>query len=369
MTPAALPGGGATGLTRLIARLGGRHRRGLQFGSLGAPRGNRRALGDEAVQLLREALAADLAALNAARLVQTARTERDLRRAAIGGAVAGLLLGLTMGGVALALGMAIGGAAFCLLLVAGRGQDVAREAAKRAIVQRMAPPLISLAPLPPDQTRQRLSPERLEGLELFAPIHTVTVDECLTGLRDSNAVTVARIGFHLGNRNDRKTVIGGGLCFVIVVVSAPGIARTAGDRTVVVPADAAFGLRKSIEARGGAPSGALRTPGGEYQVFGNAACLGSGLVEGLRAAEAVARADATATREVAPGDGLRPYLSIRPGTLAVLTPLAHFDGAFDPPPVWEPLDVDRLIPVFGSDLMTLDDYVTAAMALAKGLSE
>jgi len=52
--------------------------------------------------------------------------------------------------------------------------------------------------------------------------------------------------------------------------------------------------------------------------------------------------------------------------LVVLTPLAMFDGAFEPPPFWVPLDPDTLIPAFAADLAVLDGYLAAALSLPLG---
>lgn len=54
--------------------------------------------------------------------------------------------------------------------------------------------------------------------------------------------------------------------------------------------------------------------------------------------------------------------------MTVLTPLAKFDSAFDPPPFWVELDPDRVIPAFAVDLRNLNDHLLAATILTKGLS-
>lgn len=353
-------------LLGFLARLGGPHRRGRQFGTQGRPRPPGPALPEGALPALTARLAPALAPVNAARQACVTRTERELRLAGALAALAGLGLGWSMGGPAVGLALMLGGAAFALLLLMGRAQDTPREAAKQAIAAVLAPDLLGLTPVPPAASARHFTPERLEGWGLVRPVHSVTIDECLTGEREGHRHRLARIGFYFGNENNRKIEVGGGLCFVVAEVMAEGAPDEA--PSLVIPTDAALALRKAplIPRPDPAPTGDAGFDA-RYRVYGDAAPLGPEARAAFAGLEAVTRADPTATREVAPGTGLRPFVILRPGQVTVLTPLALFDGAFDPPPPWQPLDAATLTPRFASDLLALDQHLTAALALTKGL--
>lgn len=107
---------------------------------------------------------------------------------------------------------------------------------------------------------------------------------------------------------------------------------------------------------------------GRYKVFGVPSFLTPDVRTEFGALEEVARCDRTGTREVPAGTGVRPMVVIRPGRLVVLTPIAVFDGALEPPPFWQPLVLDTLIPAFASDLAVLNDHLNAAIALRGKLS-
>lgn len=351
----------------LLARLGGPHRRGRQFGSQGWPRPLEPALPEAQLPILRARLAPVLARLNADRQAWVARTERELRLAAGLAALAGLVLGWSMGGLPLGLALMLGGAAFALLLLMGRVQGSPRTATKHAIVGALAPELTGLTSVPPDARAALFTPARLEGWRLARPVHSVTVDECLTGEREGYHARVARTGLYIGNANNREAEVGGGLCLVAVELMTGD--DHDGTPTLVIPTDAARALRAApLSPRPPQMATGDADFDARYHVFGDAAPLGAQARAAFAALEAVTRADPTCTREVPPGTGLRPFVILRPGQVTVLTPLALFDGAFDPPPVWQSLDADTLIPRFASDLLALDQHLTAALALTKGLS-
>ncbi|PTX03535.1 hypothetical protein [Pararhodobacter aggregans] len=363
----APPSPPAAPILGLLARLGGPHRRGRQFGSQGWPRPLEPALPEAQLPSLRARLAPVLARLNTDRQAWVARTERELRLAASLAALAGLALGWSMGGLPLGLALMLGGAAFALLLLTGRAQGSLRAATKQGIIGTLAPDLTGLASVSPEARAALYTPERLEAWHLARPVHSVTVDECLTGERAGYHVRVARIGLYTGNENNREAEVGGGLCLVAVELVADGTHD--GTPTFVIPTDAARALR--------APPLSPRPPqmatgdadfDARYQVLGNPAPLGAQARAAFAALEAVTRADPTCTREVPPGTGLRPFVILRPGQVTVLTPLALFDGAFEPPPPWQSLDADTLIPRFAADLLAMDQHLTAALALTKGLS-
>ncbi|MCW1931774.1 hypothetical protein [Pararhodobacter zhoushanensis] len=353
-------------LLGLLARLGGPHRRGRQFGSLGRPRQPGPVLPEEQLAGLQARLGPVLARLDAERRAWIRQTERELRLAAGAAALVGLGLGWSMGGPVTGLALMLGGAGFALLLLMGRAQGTTREAAKQAIAEVLAPELIGLSPVPPDARARRFTPERLAGWGLPGPVHTVTVDECLTGERAGFSVSIARVGMFFGNENNRTAEVGGGACFVVAELTAPGEAE--GDATVVIPQDAALAFRTAPSA-GRPPAAATGDADfdARYRVHGDPSPLGPEARAAFAALEAVARADPTCTRDVTPGTGLRPFVILRPGRVTVLTPLALFDGAFEPPPFWAALDAASLTPRFASDLLILNDHLAAATILTKGL--
>lgn len=362
--------GKATGrftLLGTVAQLSGGHQRGLQFGSPGRPRELGRAAAPEQMSLIAERLDPVFERLNTERAAWFDRAERNLRLKAGGTALAGLVLGWSMGGPLLGLAMMAGAAAFVIILLFGQSQGNMRELAKQAVLTEIAPVLVELISVPPVARTARFSPARMESWGLFRNIHTVTVDECLTGTRDGHEVSVARVGVQFGNQANRKTEIGGGLCFVIAEV-----ARNSGKdegMTLVVPEDAGIALRAGLLVnRPAQVSTDDAAFGARYRVFGDPAPLGPAARAAFAAIEAVTRADRTATQEVSSGSGLSPIVVITATHLRVLTPLALFDGAFEPPPFWEPMVPDPLIPAFVSDLFILNDHLSAALALTKGLS-
>lgn len=350
-----------------IARLSGRHQRGHQFGSVGRSREVGRAAAPEQADLIAERLGPVLARLDADRKAWFGRAETDLRLKAGGAALAGLVLGWSMGGPVLGLAMTAGAAAFVVILLFGQSQGGRREIAKQAIMAEIAPVLAGLASVPPEARAARFPPERMESWGLFRNIHTVTVDECLTGTRYGHEVVLARVGMQFGNRANRNTEVGAGLCFAIAEVALDGLRCES--LTLVVPQDAAAALRAGPLS--GRPPRVFTNDTGfdaRYRVFGYPAPLGPAARAAFAEIESVTRADPTATREVPPGSGLRPFVVITATHLRVLTPLALLDGAFEPPPFWNPLEPDQLIPAFASDLFILNDHLNAALTLSKGLS-
>ena len=85
--------------------------------------------------------------------------------------------------------------------------------------------------------------------------------------------------------------------------------------------------------------------------------------------EALARSAAHGLTEVEAGKGLRPWFVIVPRRLIVLLPISKFDGAFQPPPFWRPIDNDALIAGYASDLARLNATLTATLALVEGLTK
>ena len=362
----------ATGFSILgtIAPVSGRHQRGQQFGSIGRPGPAGRSATPDQIRTVMPSLGPAIDRLNADRKAWFDRTEADLRLKAGGAALAGLVLGWSMGGLPVALALMAGGAVFVALLLTGQSQGTTRETAKHRIMSELAPVLVGLDSIPPDLRAAHFPNDRVEGWGLFRHIHTITVDECLTGARDGHSVTLARIGLHFGNHANRDTETGGGLCFIVAEVALRASGKDPqDDPTLVVPEDAALALRAAPLIR--RPPRVTTPDAGfdaRYRVHGDAGGLGPEARAAFADLESVTRSDRTATQEVPAGTGLRPFVIISPDRLTVLTPLALFDGAFNPPPFWEAIDPDTLIPAFASDLFILNDHLTAALTLTKGLS-
>ncbi|MBL4916763.1 hypothetical protein [Szabonella alba] len=362
--------GAGISLLETLARVRGPWR-GLQFGDLGNPRPIAQPLPPDREQALRDRLTPVLTQLNAKRDAAFRQAENDLRLKAGGAALAGLVLGWTMGGPLVALALMVLGAGFVILLLAGKVQEAPRAAAKHAILKVMAPVLHRLSSVAPGSRAAALPVGRIEGWRLFGPIHRIEVDDRLTGQRDGYDVAASRLGLQFGNRGNRNAEAGAGLCFIVAEITAPDAPDDLTDAiTIVVAQDAAaqsldaprLTHRLAVSPTGDADFDA------RYRVYGDAGPLGPAARAAFAELEKVTRANPTATLELPAGTGLRPWAVIRPGRLVVLTPLALFNGALEPPLMPQPLTADALIPAFAADLAILDDHLTAALHLMKGFS-
>ena len=345
--------------------------RGRQFGDPGRPRAISPRLTAAEAEALRVRLTPVLARLTVERAAIFRRAETELRLKTGVAALAGLGLGWTMGGLSGALGLAALAAVFAVLLLAGRVQEAPRSIAKHVILNKMGQMLHGLSSVAPGARAQALPLGRIDGWRLFGPVHTVTIDDRLEGLRDGQRVAVSRVGLQFGTAGNRSTENGAGLCFVLTEITAPEAPDDlSGALTVVVAEDAPAQARAAPGLTHGLSVSQTGDAGfdARYRVYGDAEVLGPAARAAFAGIEALARADRTATREVAPGSGLRPWVVIRPGRLVVLTPLALFDGALEPPLLPQPLLAEALIPAFASDLASLNDHLTGALTLMKGLS-
>lgn len=343
--------------------------RGLQFGNLGRPRPVTPVMTAEQEAKVHARLAPVLARLERQRRAWFGKAESDLRLKAGGAALAGFVLGWTMGGLVFALAMMLGGALFALLLVAGTSNEGPRAAVKHAVLDELADELFGLRSVPPEARAAALSKARVDGWQLLPPVREIIVDDRLTGTREGCAVAVSRVGFQFGNRANATTEAGGGLAFVIAEVTLPDAPEDVEGITVILGTDGALVGRIAPTLSHRLP----RTATGDaefdarYAVFGALTPLSPAARAAFAALEAVTRSDRSTTAEVPPGTGLRPAVVIRPGRLVVLTPLALFDGALEPPAFWEPLDPAGMIPAFASDLAILNDHLTAALTLSQGI--
>lgn len=299
-------------------------------------------------------------------------TEKQLRLKMGGAAAAGLVLGwLLMDSLIIGLMLMAGGAVFALLMLAPMADETARQETKHAILDVMAKNILGLTSVAPKDRLDVLPKSLIDGWRLLPPLRVVTVDDRLVGQRNGCHVALSRVGFQFGGSANVELKQGDGLVFVIVeIVEQSAPERCSDALAVILGSDAPLMLRSAPvlshglrEAKTGDEEFDAR-----YAVFGDPNFLPSVVREVFGRLEAVTRCDLTGTRQVPAGTGLRPSVIIRPGHLVVLTPVALFDGALEPPPFWQPLIADTLIVDFASDLLTLNGHLTAAMALRDRLS-
>lgn len=338
--------------------------RGMQFGQPNVPRPVVASLPPEDLATLQAELAPVMAGLDRDRATHVARTDRLLTRAMGAAAVAGLVLGFGVtGDVKMGLFLGALGALGVLFFLYGSAKDTPRTAVRTRVVDIIARHLMGFR-VDPDP---RIGREELDGLKLFSRIRKVTVDLCLVGERDGRIAMISRIGLMFGSDYNRKEKQGDGLTYVMVEVALPETVASE-TMTIVMSRDASV-ISKAKQWLSHRPK---PVPTGDadfdarYTAFGDVSRLTPALRTGFARLEAEARCGTTALTEVPAGTGLRPWMVILPGKLVVLTPLTMFDGAFEPPPYWEPLDADRLIPAFASDLAILNSYVNAALSLPLG---
>lgn len=347
--------------------------RGMLFGSHGTPRPAEIRLPPAQEHTIRERLKPVIARLEQQRQAWFDTVEQQLRLAMGGAAAAGLVLGwLFMGSFLLGLALMAGGAFFAFLMRAPQADEVSRARTKHAIIEAMAGDILGLTPVAPDRRAATLPKTLVDTWHLLPRIRVVTLDDRFEGEKAGCRIALSRVGFHLGGNANVQFKQGDGLVFVLVEITGPDAPEPMSDAgfAVVLGSDAPPILQNAprqshglAEARTGDADFDAR-----YRVFGDAAPLTADVRAGFVALEAVARCDRTGTREVPAGTGLRPALVIRPGRLVVLTPVAVFDGALEPPPFWQSLNPDTLIPAFAADLAILNDHLTAAMTLRSGLS-
>lgn len=338
--------------------------KGILFGPPMIPRTAPEALPTADHVAVSARLASVLPGLERDRAAHVGRIDRVLKRYVSGAALAALVVGWGIAGSFFG-GLALSGIAALgtLLLLLGKAEEGPRIATRTEILTAVAGQLSDLIVDPkPDIPR-----ESFAALGLFQPVRKVFVDMRLTGQRGGRVVGVTRVGLMFGEDKRYSEKHDKGLTFVMVQIALPETAHRKGV-TAVMPTDAAWNVRsvpKLSHGQKATPTGD-KTFDAHYTVYGDPEPLTPALRAGFGALERQARCARHGIAEVAPGTGLRPWMAILPGQLVVLTPLAKFDGAFEPPPFWVPLNLDELIPAFASDLAVLDGYLNAALSLPLG---
>lgn len=338
--------------------------KGILFGPSMIPRAAPEALppSDHAAILTR--LASVLPGLERDRAAHVEQIDRVLKRYVSGAALAALVVGWGIGGSFFG-GLALMGIATLgtVILLLGKAEEGPRTTTRTEILIAVAGQMSDLIVDPePDIPR-----EWFARLGLLQRVRKVIVDLRLTGQRDGRVVGVTRVGLMFGEDENYSEKHDKGLTFVMVQIELPETAHREAI-TAVMPTDASWNVRSSPKLSHGLaakPTGD-KTFDALYTVYGDPTALTPALREGFAALERQTRSATHGMAEVAPGKGLRPWLAIIPGQLVVLTPLASFDGAFEPPPFWVPLDPDALIPAFAADLAVLDGYLNAALSLPLG---
>jgi hypothetical protein len=338
--------------------------KGILFGPSMVPRAAPIALppSDHAAILAR--LASVLPGLERDRAAHVERIDRVLKRYVSGAALAALVVGWGIGGSFFG-GLALMGIAALgtVILLLGKAEEGPRMTTRTEILIAVAGQVSDLI-VDPEPGIPR---EWFTGLGLLQRVRKVIVDLRLSGQRDGRVVGVTRVGLMFGADENYSEKHDKGLTFVMVQIELPGTAHREGI-TAVMPTDASWNVRSSPKLS----HGLAATPTGDktfdalYTVYGDPTPLTPALRAGFAELERHTRSATHGMAEVTPGKGLRPWLAIIPGQLVVLTPLAKFDGAFEPPPFWVPLDPDALIPAFASDLAVLDGYLNAALSLPLG---
>jgi hypothetical protein len=338
--------------------------KGVLFGPSAMPRSALPALPTADHDAIAARLGPVLEGLNRDRAAHVDRVDRDLKRYGGGAAVAALVIGWGIGGSFLG-GLALMAIAVVsvVILVMARAEDDPRTETRRQILAAVAGRLSDLIPDPsPDIPRDWFA-----GLGVVQRVRKVIVDLRLTGQRAGRVVGVTRVGLMFGSDQTRSEKHDKGLTFVMVQIDLPETAGREGV-TVVMPTDAGWNVRHGPKLAHGLKAVKTGDPtfDARYTVYGDPAPLTAALRAGFSTLESQARSARHGLAEVAPGQGQRPWVAILPGQLVVLTPLSMFDGAFEPPPFWAPLDADALIPAFAADLAVLDGYLTAALSLPLG---
>lgn len=338
--------------------------KGILFGPAMAPRAIPEPVPSAEHVAISARLAAVLPGLQRDRAAHVGRIDHALKRYVSGAALAALAVGWGIGGSFFG-GLALSGIAALgtLLLLLGKAEEGPRMSTRTEILTAVAGQLSDLIVDPePDIPR-----EWFAALGLFQRVRKVIVDMRLTGQRGGRVVGVSRVGLMFGEDKRYSEKHDKGLTFVMVQITLPETAHRQGV-TVVMPTDASWNVRSVPKLSHGlkAVETGDKTFDALYTLYGDAAPLTPALRAGFAELERQTRCAKHGMAEVAPGAGLRPWMAILPGQLVVLTPLAKFDGAFEPPPFWVPLDPDALIPAFASDLATLDGYLNAALSLPLG---
>ncbi|WP_162561637.1 hypothetical protein [Yoonia vestfoldensis] len=350
-------------IVRTLGRYTAFHR-GMQFGESYEPRPIAAALPADDLAALKDRLTPVMAALGRDRAAHVDRADRFLNRAIPGAALVGLVVGWGVSGdILLGLFLAVLGGVAVVIVLSGKAMDDPRTATRNEITDVLARHLMGFRVDPAPV----IGTEEIDALKLFSRVRKVTVDLCLTGQRNGRIVVASRIGLMFGHDRNRREKQGDGLTFVMVEVALP---ETGGSdsMTTVMAKDASAVSKVSqmlMHRTRAVPTGDADFDN-RYSVTGDVSRMTPALCAGFARLEAEARCGPTGLTEVPAGTGLRPWVVILPGKLVVLTPLSMFDGAFEPPPYWQPLDPDALIPAFASDLAILNGYINAALSLPFG---
>lgn len=309
-------------------------------------------------------LAPGLTALQRDRAAHVDRMDRTLTLCVGGAALAGLVLGLLAWGDLLVALFLMGLAALGTLILLLAKSEAGPRAATRTEILRAVTAHMSDLTVDPSPS---VTCAWFGRLHLMQPVRRAFVDLRLTGQRAGRKVTVSRVGLMFGADKNYTEKPDEGLTFVMVQIALPETSSRT-ETTAVMPRDAALNIRSAPTATHGLAPVATGDADFDalYRVYGDPAPLTPTFRTAFRRLEACARCAEHAMAEVPPGKRLRPWVAILPAEIVVLTPIAKFDGAFEPPPYWQPLDPDLLIPAFAADLAVLDLYLTAALSLPFG---
>lgn len=338
--------------------------KGILFGPALSPRASPDALPTADHAAIAAQLAPSLTELECDRTAHVDRIDRALKLYVGGAALIGLVLGWLIGGDLVAGLFLMGLAALStVILIMTQSEQGPRTATRFEILTAVAAHLSDMKVDPSPS----IPSEWFARLRLVQPVRKVIVDIRLTGHRAGRKVAVSRVGLMFGSDKNYSEKHDKGLTFVMVEIDLPETAHHSGV-TAVMPSDGSWNTRFVPKLSHGLA--ALATGDADfdkrYSVYGDPAPLTPDLRNAFTVIEHHARCAVHGMAEVAPGAGLRPWVAIIPGQLVVLTPLAKFDGAFEPPPYWQPLDPDTLIPAFASDLAILEGHLSAALSLPLG---
>lgn len=299
---------------------------------------------------LAEKLAPQTAELEALRKETLSRIDDRARlRVPLLGVAALSVVPLFGGGIMAGLFLGIFGALGGWFLSVGRDAEAYRKAVKTRFGEAAAEGISGFA----YEADRKADLEEIRAWKVFPDVREAKLEDHMTGERDGRKLSLSRFSVVYDKRRGKSSFDPSLYCFRIDFETASEFSGT----TVVVGKDASPRFNRAAEKIHGLLP--VTTGNAEFDDKYRVYASEQGTAE--RDLNLSVRSAFPALEGVCTAG--RPILIFRRQRVTVLFPLGSFDFAFEPKPFWIPLNPDRTLAMFASDLAGKERYLDAALAL------
>ncbi len=299
---------------------------------------------------LAEKLAPHAAELERLRRETLARVDRRARiRVPLLGAGALVVVMLFGGGVGAGLFFGLFGALGGWFFSVGRDAEAYRRAVKSRFGEAVAEDISGFT----YEAERKADLEEMRAWKIFPDVRGAKIEDHMTGERDGRRLSLSRVSIVYDRRRGKSSFDPSLYCFRVDFGTASEFSGT----TVVVGKEESLRFGRAAEKTHGLVPAA--TGSAEFDEKYRVYATDKGTAE--RDLILSVRSAFPALEKVCAAVG--PILIFMPKRMTVLFPLESFDFAFEPKPFWIPLDTDRTLAAFASDLAIRERYLNAALAL------